>query len=230
MNESKESLYSFDDLFGPAQEEEVGGGAKKQKKIVVEEAKVLRRHPCPSCKKEFSTSGHLARHQRIHTGEKNYACPTCHVRFSRQDNCNQHIKSHTKPSRASIDRIISCAPSMASTESFSDGHVHSTSYAGSLLTVSEADCTEFPTMIPTAQQQHQHQQQQQHKSLYEFLASDDGAPSLVYDSSATEDYYTATNSNSDFISQEDFFQWSAGIILPDAETEEDQTFFTREEI
>ncbi|KAF8252226.1 hypothetical protein K440DRAFT_503509, partial [Wilcoxina mikolae CBS 423.85] len=48
------------------------------------------------CGKSFTTSGHLARHTRIHTGEKNYVCPEagCAARFSRQDNCMQHFRTH----------------------------------------------------------------------------------------------------------------------------------------
>lgn len=48
------------------------------------------------CNRSFTTSGHLARHMRIHTGEKNYTCPYagCFARFSRQDNCMQHYRTH----------------------------------------------------------------------------------------------------------------------------------------
>ncbi|KAI7858286.1 hypothetical protein BDC45DRAFT_434622, partial [Circinella umbellata] len=50
-----------------------------------------RRHQCSECHKSFTTSGHLARHNRIHTGEKNFPClfPGCQSRFSRQDNMMQ---------------------------------------------------------------------------------------------------------------------------------------------
>jgi hypothetical protein len=48
------------------------------------------------CSKSFTTSGHLARHNRIHTGEKNFQSmfPGCPSRFSRQDNMMQHYRTH----------------------------------------------------------------------------------------------------------------------------------------
>ncbi|KEI42231.1 uncharacterized protein L969DRAFT_14435 [Mixia osmundae IAM 14324] len=57
-----------------------------------------RKHACTfsGCTKAFTTSGHLARHSRIHTGEKRYECllPGCGARFSRQDNMLQHYRTH----------------------------------------------------------------------------------------------------------------------------------------
>ncbi|KAK6465961.1 transcriptional repressor [Scheffersomyces coipomensis] len=56
-----------------------------------------RKHICKVCSRSFTTSGHLARHNRIHTGERKHVCPwpTCEARFARQDNCMQHYKTHT---------------------------------------------------------------------------------------------------------------------------------------
>ncbi|CEP17239.1 hypothetical protein [Parasitella parasitica] len=60
-----------------------------------------RKYHCtePGCAKSFTTSGHLARHNRIHTGEKNFPClfPGCLSRFSRQDNMMQHYRTHMSP-------------------------------------------------------------------------------------------------------------------------------------
>lgn len=57
--------------------------------------KPVKKYTC-HCMRSFTTSGHLARHMRIHTGEKNYKCPHegCGARFSRQDNCMQHYRTH----------------------------------------------------------------------------------------------------------------------------------------
>jgi len=61
-----------------------------------------RRYECATCGKTFTTSGHVARHNRIHTGEKNFQCPEpgCSQRFSRQDNCMQHYRTHKSHAHA----------------------------------------------------------------------------------------------------------------------------------
>ncbi|KAJ3412341.1 hypothetical protein HDV05_000938 [Chytridiales sp. JEL 0842] len=56
------------------------------------------------CGKSFTTSGHLARHRRIHSGAKPYKClqPNCDSRFSRQDNMMQHYRTHIYPSKRTM--------------------------------------------------------------------------------------------------------------------------------
>ncbi|KAJ8074334.1 transcriptional repressor [Marasmius tenuissimus] len=58
-----------------------------------------KKHVCPTCDRAFTTSGHLARHSRVHTGEKNHKCPFpgCETRCSRQDNLQQHYRIHLSP-------------------------------------------------------------------------------------------------------------------------------------
>ncbi|KAJ1650682.1 transcriptional repressor [Dispira simplex] len=70
-----------------------------------------RKHHCTweGCGRSFTTSGHLSRHHRVHTGEKNFPCsfPGCTSRFSRQDNMMQHLRTHTNNrSRANRRRLV----------------------------------------------------------------------------------------------------------------------------
>ncbi|EJS44798.1 nrg2p [Saccharomyces arboricola H-6] len=64
------------------------------------------RHFCKICSTGFTTSGHLSRHNRIHTGEKNHICPHegCGQRFSRHDNCNQHYRTHANKKKRNWKR------------------------------------------------------------------------------------------------------------------------------
>jgi len=57
-----------------------------------------KRFTCAECGKSFSSSGHLARHRRVHTGEKKYKCPIdgCPARFDRPDGQKSHYERHKK--------------------------------------------------------------------------------------------------------------------------------------
>ncbi|KAJ3072407.1 transcriptional repressor [Podochytrium sp. JEL0797] len=59
---------------------------------------VRKRYPCKSCDKDFSTSGQLSRHNRIHKGVKRFQCdvPGCERTFFRADNREQHSRSHKR--------------------------------------------------------------------------------------------------------------------------------------
>ncbi|ODV82062.1 uncharacterized protein CANTADRAFT_88000 [Suhomyces tanzawaensis NRRL Y-17324] len=73
-------------------------GSPELEEAVVGSKDAKRKHVCKVCARSFTTSGHLARHNRVHTGERKHVCPwpTCDARFARQDNCMQHYKTHTK--------------------------------------------------------------------------------------------------------------------------------------
>ncbi|KAJ6598590.1 hypothetical protein B0H10DRAFT_1682050, partial [Mycena sp. CBHHK59/15] len=47
-----------------------------------------KQHLCGLCTRAFRAAGHLARHKRTHTGERNHKCPFpgCETICSRQDN------------------------------------------------------------------------------------------------------------------------------------------------
>lgn len=93
-----------------------------------------KRYPCshPGCDKTFSTSGHAARHNRIHTGQKPYCCtfPGCQASFSRQDNALAHFRTgHALAKNRSVgedeaaDSSGNLAPSSApSYDAQSDAH------------------------------------------------------------------------------------------------------------
>ncbi|KAI6043728.1 hypothetical protein EDC04DRAFT_640526 [Pisolithus marmoratus] len=79
-----------------------------------------KKHVCTTCDRGFTTSGHLARHIRVHTGERNHRCPFpgCETRCSRQDNLQQHYRIHLSPgsrrssssaTRAAIARAVGAA-------------------------------------------------------------------------------------------------------------------------
>lgn len=58
---------------------------------------------CDLCTLAFTRASHLARHRRVHTGERPFACTLCPRMFARQDKLKQHLDSHLQwPKRRSI--------------------------------------------------------------------------------------------------------------------------------
>ncbi|KAF7295391.1 Nrg1-like zn-finger transcription factor [Mycena indigotica] len=75
------------------------------------------KHVCSvrECRRAFSTAGHLSRHTKTHTGERNHACPFpgCTTRCSRADNLQQHYRIHLSPGsrgRNGGRRVFAIAP------------------------------------------------------------------------------------------------------------------------
>lgn len=66
------------------------------------------KYTCDICLRSFTTSGHRARHNRTHTGERKHLCPwpSCDAKFSRRDNCMQHYKTHNNRKRRPRRKIL----------------------------------------------------------------------------------------------------------------------------
>lgn len=57
----------------------------------------LKKHVCRFCKKDFSQSANLVRHERTHTGERPYSCKYCDKKFSICSNLQRHVRQvHNK--------------------------------------------------------------------------------------------------------------------------------------
>lgn len=70
---------------------------------------------CDLCTLAFTRASHLARHRRVHTGERPFACSICPRMFARQDKLKQHLDSHLQwPKRKNSLSSPSCqsAPSV----------------------------------------------------------------------------------------------------------------------
>ncbi|GBL96872.1 hypothetical protein AVEN_118983-1, partial [Araneus ventricosus] len=50
----------------------------------------------PTCSKSFAWKNSLAKHMKIHTGEKLFTCEICQKSFGRNNNLKKHMKTHSK--------------------------------------------------------------------------------------------------------------------------------------
>ncbi|CAH8548310.1 unnamed protein product [Schistosoma curassoni] len=80
---------------------------------------------CDICEKGFTRSDHLMTHRRTHTGERPYECKICDRRFARSDERNRHTKTHMrdKPRRGRKPRNASIPSSTTLSSSSSSKEV-----------------------------------------------------------------------------------------------------------
>lgn len=66
--------------------------------------------PCDLCTFAFTRASHLARHRRVHTGERPFVCSLCPRMFARQDKLKQHLDSHLQwPKRKNLASLVDSA-------------------------------------------------------------------------------------------------------------------------
>lgn len=90
----------------------VGGneGGKETRTLTKSERAQHKPFSCDLCTLAFTRASHLARHRRVHTGERPFACSICPRMFARQDKLKQHLDSHLQwPKRKGSQTAVSSA-------------------------------------------------------------------------------------------------------------------------
>ncbi|XP_040177437.1 zinc finger protein 133-like isoform X2 [Rana temporaria] len=70
----------------------------KQDKVAAASSK----HPCPVCKKGFSTHGNMVRHREFHNGKK-MCCPVCGAEFCSKMDLKAHTQTHK------VSKVLHCS-------------------------------------------------------------------------------------------------------------------------
>ncbi|XP_033231011.1 zinc finger protein 888-like isoform X2 [Belonocnema kinseyi] len=91
LTDIEEDVKPFKKKFDIIKRGEINNSIGNSLKI---EKKPYKPYSCDLCTLAFTRASHLARHRRVHTGERPFACTLCPRMFARQDKLKQHLDSH----------------------------------------------------------------------------------------------------------------------------------------
>ncbi|XP_011633898.1 zinc finger and BTB domain-containing protein 14-like isoform X2 [Pogonomyrmex barbatus] len=86
-----------------------GNEGRETRTLIKSERAQHKPFSCDLCTLAFTRASHLARHRRVHTGERPFACSICPRMFARQDKLKQHLDAHLQwPKRK--EQLLSSFP------------------------------------------------------------------------------------------------------------------------